>query len=253
MATEVSWGMRMRPATLDACWAALDRVRPDAEALVASEKARALAASAVAALDASALRGEPAGDPLGAAFDACEASRRPDAPYDPLLDFRFRVVLAPLEGRVYASALVARRAYGEFLPSRGLAEPFAWGLGDPPADVPKAEWAERRRVWSAIAARDPGTRLAGCGLMLEYLDRHAAIDVAAILAAAPCRAERIERVARHHVLEARTRATGNTIRAAVEAGDWISGPEGTEAIASARRLAAERLPDLDGAGLRGRT
>jgi hypothetical protein len=243
----VPWGFRLGEATLDEAWRALDARRPEAAALIRSETASALAAHAVERVDAAAIRGRPWGDALGHAWDALEAAAR-GAP-DPAYDFAFKVVLCPHGGRVYAAGILGRRAYGSWLGGLPGAERFEFDGGDPPGDVPLREWRERERTWRAIV--DGRWRLSLCGTVVEFADAGEPVGDAEVAGAAPARGPRVERAARHAALEDRTLATGNTVRAAVMAADWLATREGAESLAAWTARAADALPEITSRTLRG--
>lgn len=248
MGFAIPWGFRLGEATLDEAWRALDARRPEAGALIHSETAAVLAAHAVERIDAAALRGRPWGDALGFAWDALEAAARGAA--EPGFDLGFKVVLCPHGGRVYAAGILGRAAYGSWLGRLPGAEEFGFDGGDPPGDVTRGEWGERERTWRAVVAGR--WRLSLCGTVVEFADAGEPVRDGEVASAAPERARRVGRAARHAVLEDRTLATGNTIPAAVRAADWLATPEGAEALAARAALAEQTLPDITPTTLRGR-
>jgi len=249
MGTAIRHGARVRAATPAAAATLFEALRPEAERLVAAETAAALARRACERLDAAAMRGEAAGDPFAAIASAYAraASGVPasESSLDLDLDFGFRVALLPGGGTVLAAVLAGRRAYADLVLAQAFAEPFSWDDGERPRAIPAKVWAERASAWRAALARCPGGRLPGRdGLMLEYRDPGPPPGPDLLRARVPARSERVSRAARDAVLDARTRATGNTIRAAVAALDWLDGSEGREALAAARALAEARLPRI---------
>ncbi|CAO4140675.1 hypothetical protein LPLAFNJD_LOCUS751 [Methylorubrum aminovorans] len=254
MSTKIYSGFRFVPSDLNEVHTLLSLYRSEVKDAVHEAKCRFLAGAAADHIDKAALKGEPAGEPLGAAHDEMRRRQkevRTTGYRDPEVDFDFKLSVMPYGECVYGIVFCEQRAWQ----SAFLAQPWVehwpyWNSTDRPEGVSRREWAKRGETWNAILAGDEWDRPVGCGFGYDFEPPPRWPQGEDVLAYVPSHADRVARFASMRVMDAEFRRlldeAGVSLQArecmqyVIQAEQNVRGPKGDHL----RRAEGERIAPL---------
>lgn len=117
---------------------------------------------------------------------------------DPL-DCTSSVVLIPSQGAILACVYAENKDINAALTS-GMDYFGYWNNSDRPEDLDEEEWDRRKECWEKALARDPFSRPAGCGPVIEFMPDHTIISQSDIFNHLPDKDMRAKRLARLDML-----------------------------------------------------
>lgn len=176
----------------------LHRLRPSVQAAADTVIAQWFANRATSLIDEAWHAGTSATDVLTAVRReqrAREEHVRTMGGKDPVLDTTCSVVIIPVEDKVLACVFGPNTTMIAAATAGMVYFPY-WDNTDPPEGMDASTWGEHERLWTLAMNRDPASRPAACGPIVEFVSSPIGPDLATILAHVPSREKRAAQLAR---------------------------------------------------------